>query len=465
MGAYELSSSATLTCDFLGVPAAGPAPLEVVFAADVLGPTNGLYCWWDFDDDGSADAEGADRRHVTNVFASGLYTVRLTVSNSVGTVTDQVRSNYILSVPQTIYVATNGAAEVPYDTWGKAATNLNDAVAVQQSGGLILVSNGVHAVTAEVTLARGVIVRGMNGPDHTVIHRTAGEFRIFSLTHSEAVLDGLTIANGSPGYGLNGGCVWMSGGVVSNCVVRDGYTYRGGGSGIYMTGGVVTHSTIVTNRGGADQSGRYASGGGGVYIAGGVLEYSRIVSNRCNGANDTQPLGGGGVRAVGGVVRNCLIWGNSVTESRGYGGGVGVSGSGIIVTCTIAGNRAEVSGGGVSSINVAGGYLTNCIVYGNESVPLGSPQDIDEPGIASYSCSPDLPDGVGGNIADDPRFEDSGAVDYRLRPGSSCLNAGIVQPWMLAAADLDGNPRLRKNRVDMGCYQALPPPGSIFFIR
>ena len=79
-------------------------------------------------------------------------------------------------------------------------------------------------------------------------------------------------------------------------------------------------------------------------------------------------LAGGGVRSLGGLTRNCLIRDNVTTGPRGYGGGVGVSGSGVILNCTIAANTADTSAGGVSSVKVAGGTVTNCIVYGNTCV-------------------------------------------------------------------------------------------------
>jgi hypothetical protein len=130
----------------------------------------------------------------------------------------------------------------------------------------------------------------------------------------------------------------------------------------------------------------------------------------------------------------------------------------VTVAC---GGRA----GGVSSSGAAGGAVTNCIIFGNTCATAGQPVDIDEPGIAYYSCSPDLTHGVNGNITADPLFKKADEGDYRLLSASPCRNTGVVQPWMAGATDLEGNPRVRANKVDMGCYQGLSSRGMVFIIQ
>jgi len=74
---------------------------------------------------GGDDADGYDKRVVTNSYPANVYSVKLTVSNEVHALASKVRTNYVISVPSTIYVATNGSSTTPYDTWSKAATNLD----------------------------------------------------------------------------------------------------------------------------------------------------------------------------------------------------------------------------------------------------------------------------------------------------------------------------------------------------
>ena len=59
-----------------------------------------------------------------------------------------------------------------------------------------------------------------------------------------------------------------------------------------------------------------------------------------------------------------------------------------------------------------------------------------------------------GNFDADPQFVDPNNGDYHLLPTSPCVNAGApsysVGPGV---TDLDGNPRLQRGRVDVGCYE------------
>ena len=56
---------------------------------------------------------------------------------------------------------------------------------------------------------------------------------------------------------------------------------------------------------------------------------------------------------------------------------------------------------------------------------------------------------------EDPAFEDAEHGDYRLRMGSPCINAGS-NVYALAESDLDGNPRIARSMVDIGCYEYQP---------
>jgi len=59
-----------------------------------------------------------------------------------------------------------------------------------------------------------------------------------------------------------------------------------------------------------------------------------------------------------------------------------------------------------------------------------------------------------GNFDANPQFVDPNSGDYHLLAGSPCVNAGdpsyFVGPDV---TDLDGNPRLQRGRVDVGCYE------------
>ncbi|MCS7307783.1 MAG: hypothetical protein NZ526_04430 [Aquificaceae bacterium] len=56
-----------------------------------------------------------------------------------------------------------------------------------------------------------------------------------------------------------------------------------------------------------------------------------------------------------------------------------------------------------------------------------------------------------GNIQADPKFV--GFVDFRLREGSPCIDAGRNYALELPKTDRDGKPRINGRAVDMGAYE------------
>lgn len=57
----------------------------------------------------------------------------------------------------------------------------------------------------------------------------------------------------------------------------------------------------------------------------------------------------------------------------------------------------------------------------------------------------------------DPKFIDKDSGNWRLKPGSPCVNAGVIRAGM-QAVDIDGRRRLDKfsELLDMGCYEYVP---------
>jgi hypothetical protein len=139
------------------------------------------------------------------------------------------------------------------------------------------------------------------------------------------------------------------------------------------------------------------------------------------------------------VASNCRITGNSCGLA---GGGACVA---TLNNCTIIGNSADLLGGGVYNCEVR-----NCIVYSNECSGTGANWD-ETSSVLYYSCT--VPDpNTEGCITNVPLFVDGAAGNYRLQPGSPCVNAG-TNSYVEGEADLDGYPRIVFGTVDMGAYE------------
>ncbi|MBP7830184.1 MAG: hypothetical protein KA248_09735 [Kiritimatiellae bacterium] len=293
VGCYEYRSDA-LTCTFQGAPTAGRAPLTVVFNgfADGL-ETNINYYGWDFDGDGVADLSGAGRHSATTTYSSAqYYTVQLAVSNTAGETAVFTRPQYIRVEPLVLYVSPGGSHTPPYSTWAMAATSIHAALSVAGTGTLVLVTNGIYVITNSVRVTNSVTLRGVNGPEVTIMD-ASNKVQCVLITHAQAVVDGFTIMRGKTDA-------------------------LGEGAGVKMTAGLLQNCIVVSN-------------------------------TACSGSASR----GGGIYALNAIIRNCLIRDNSVTCGNAFGGGV-YGWNTVVEQCTIVSNRAVYGGGmywdGVASV-------------------------------------------------------------------------------------------------------------------
>ena len=450
----------------------------------------------------------------------GEYPVILTALNSdnpggvAGTVTV-----YVVAESTHYVVPANTSPSWPYISWATAATNIQDAIDACYLGGKVLVANGIYAtgmrdeigfgLPSRVVLTKNIPVESVNGPDVTYILGSPdpitggnGSNAVRCLYMSAGSISGFTISNGhtrtygeydyercgggvicningvisncvisgNNAYGQAGGVYCLYGGMVNDCKIIGNSSYDAGGISCYYNG-LIINSTINNN----SVNGAFGKGGGLMFEYGGVIDNCTIKNNHGG------KYGGGVYCDEGGVVNNCKIIANSATNAFSYGGGlmcykggeafncaiisnnVNLNGGGVylyynssINNCTISGNSAGGEGGGVFCN--AAGTLTNCIVYYNTASIGDNWHNLVATNYA-YCCTTPLPVGAG-NITNDPMFVKASAGNYYLLEGSPCIEAGTNLPWMIGATDLDGNPRIYDDTVDMGAYEFIPEPGA-----
>jgi hypothetical protein len=147
-----------------------------------------------------------------------------------------------------------------------------------------------------------------------------------------------------------------------------------------------------------------------------------------------------GIRVYsGGIeVKNSLIYGNDKGVSFEYYGG------GSINQSTIVKNRSF----GIKGESGCSGAIVNSILWnnGNEINGFG--------GIVIYSCIEGGHSGTG-NIEDDPMFANPDGNDFHLQPAySPCIDKGIPVGYYSEQTDIDGEPRLLGQYIDMGADEA-----------
>ncbi len=233
----------------------------------------------------------------------------------------------------TWYVSTLGQDGADGTNWPTALRTISNALDQSLTDDMILVSNGVYFLEAELAVSKGVRLVGAAGTEQTSIDGKAS-VRCLNISHSNAVVTGFTISNGSANSAVYGGGVYISAGMLRDCRVKENVGLHGGGVCLNGPLARVERCSIFNNLSERDTS----YGGGGVLIreSGALIECS-IISNRC-------PNYGGGVFVEqNGFISNCVIFANAGL----YGGGIHLKMEGVVANSTIACNAATNQGGGM----------------------------------------------------------------------------------------------------------------------
>jgi len=245
---------------------------------------------------------------------------------------------------------------------------------------------------------------------------------------------------GKGNYGGQGGGIAMYGGLVEQCLIVSNQVLstRGCGAGALIVGGLMRNCTLAYNK---HPGGSYAR-------AGGIMLYDAL-----NLA----------------TLRNCLLIGNEAGAGSyaAAGGGIALHG-GRVESCTVVSNHVtRTTGSGTGGgIYREAGTVVNTIVADNTLYFTTPDNAVGTVSAYSFSCAPELTPGLNGNLAQAPGFVDRPLRNFRLAGGSPCINAASFQDWMATpATDLDGAPRIRSRKPDMGCYEFIPPPGSVILLR
>jgi hypothetical protein len=355
IGACEFDSP-PLGVGFAASPGAGYAPLTVVFTARlyraILTP---VAFQWDFDNNGTVDAQGDGLSVVTNVYsAPGSYAVRVAVSNTLGQSDAGTRPGCarVWSPALTNYVSSGGTHIPPFTNWVTAATNIQSALDAAVDGGVVMLASGAYAPTGTPLISKAITLRG---PDTNPVSAVLGggdARRCLVLANPLGRVAHLTIADGfADRYG--GGIYAPQGGTISNCVIRDSHArFIGswdpyGGGGIYLARGLLANCRLENN-----SAQHY--GGGALLVENATARSCVFVTNTITWGGG----GGGGLTLSGGLAENCLVLSNAAS----YGAGAYVL-SGALVNCTFAENIAAGSGGGLFLRN--GAVADRCRILRN----------------------------------------------------------------------------------------------------
>lgn len=312
-----------------------------------------------------------------------------------------------------------------------------------QNGDTVIVRPGTYEECISF-LGKAITLRSEKGPTLTDIDSKDSMLNVVSFENGEledSVLDGFMIVNGI-GKLLNPND-WRGGGVynykasptIRNCIFR--YNIANYGGAIYNENSSPTVTNCFFYANGASYD------GAAIYNK----SSSPLVANCIFDSNTGNDCGGGMYNHHHSlsVVINCIFYDNIA----GDGGGAvfNHSTSPTFTNCTFYYNLAFDYGSGMFNHN-SSPIITNCIFWYNwpndEIYNLGTSNP-----VVTYS---DIMNGyIGtGNIQSNPGFVDEVGRDLRITFSSPCHNSGDNNAPHLPDTDVDGEPRVSYDKVDMG---------------
>ena len=389
----------------------------------------------------------------------------------------------------------------PYETEATAAASPADALAVAQTGSVVILHRGHYLLTNSILIDKPIVLRGVGQP-HEVILDAQSNMTCITVTAPGVMIHGMTLQNGySP---TDGGGLWVGQDAILQNLIIQNCRADGRGGGLYMMStGLVRHCRFMENEAGETGGGMHAGsgsrledctflqnradshGGGlftedGVFITRNVMNNNRswfgfgggaflykdntfhdsiVKSNKANSgggifAEDSHDIravliayneadDGGGIRAIHGMnLEYARIFDNQALAD--HGGGI-LAANAVIRNIIVAGNRAEKFGGGIALEQ--SDILEHATIVDNEAEQGG--------GIYAGSHSAVIRNSViWGNRADEFdnwRINDSGVMEHSaswpLPPGTNNVDH---DPMFRDAAIRDYRPLRNSPLVDGG---------------
>lgn len=271
--------------------------------------------------------------------------------------------------------------------------------------------------------------------------------------------------------------------IYDGLTIRNGFVYCNYGGNVLMRKGELRNS-IIEN--GAAIEGLWNSlgeqcGAAGIYAD--TKEVS-VINSVIRNNKVTNAIGGGYYGPI--TFRNCLINNNGAVKDDRYGGVEAYAGAGTSAqdskspkakhyNSTIVNNYAYDGVGGISNYEL----VENSIIWGNKiEGNITSNLNLDDADVSYYNSQVNYSAVEGGCVgkgniilnadnsgSDDvnyPMFVNPtiavgvgnyGAGDWRLQDGSVCVNRGSTIS-LVTDVDLDGNPRIINDSIDMGAYES-----------
>ena len=329
-------------------------------------------------------------------------------------------------------------------------------------GNRVLVGPGTYVENVDF-LEKEIHLISTMGAESTIIDG-AGVGTVVKMwaPDKQNTLRGFTLQNGSAHEG--GGLYLYSNGVVDSCIIQNNETPTYMGGGAYVNAGTSTIKNTVF------RGNQAAYRGAGVYLYG----TAATIDNCLFENNQTNDWGAGIHVEVGAphiknciiknnsastaaaldifasycIVENCLIYGNSSTNSSIVVEGIC---SPLLINNTITQN-ISTTGSTLECTQQSGTTVRvfNSIIHDNSEITTITNESAFE---INYSITPsDVPGNS--NINTDPHFNSAENFDFTLKDYSPAIGTGL-DTTIVPTTDINGNPRPSPagSNPDMGAYE------------
>ncbi len=328
--------------------------------------------------------------------------------------------------------------------WGGSSATINDCMIVDNKadyGGGIYCGEDSSPRFENTTIADNTAI--VSGGGGLYCERNSSPTLIdCTIAANQAAGSGGGAFFGHENYPVLSGCTisdntaeWYGGGIgmdengyptLIDCTVAGNTAIRGGGMSVDYDGEPVLAGCTFRENTATEV-------GGAVYAWG----HSALSFENCTISGNEADRGGGlAFHNADATLINCLVSGNN-------DGGIDAMMAVLTLTNSTFGGNAGVGFYGDDDTYPT---LTNCIFWGNgDGTDQASQLDLYQPQVTiDNSCVQGWTGEYGGsgNFGDNPRLFDPAGGNYRLAPGSPCIDAGdnAAVPT-LVTADLDGNAR------------------------
>jgi len=346
------------------------------------------------------------------------------------------------------------------------------------------------------TSVGGVVTDTANISGNNAYHVLYLDGKTNEVITESTVIDGFTITAGQADDGNHphnyGGGLYCAGNNSGECSpTLTNVTFNSNsadyGGGMCNNGYSGTSSPALTN---VTFSGNHAINGGGMYNYSDRGTSSPALTNVTFNGNSARSSGGGmynyGKYGTSSPILTNVSFNSNYADWQGggmYNYGKDGTSSPTLTNVTFSGNHAINGGGGMfnngrtefSSSAASNPTLINVILWGNDAESGDEMyNDHANPALSYtlvltdsdniYNSSSSVVTYGPGILHDDPLFvtpitataAPTTTGDYRLQAGSPAIDAGDNSAVIGVATDLDGNPRIIGNTVDLGAYESTP---------